>query len=346
MPLSPQEIDEFLLFWHSEIARLREQYISKATIDGKLLYELRQQLEQSIRNFRHEGIAFYVRDLRRLQMIGVKEESWPNDGIVSLRVECTVRNQYDNSVRIISALHPQWGDEKSADIITPLIEAPTRHEGMTMPIARVPGAPLDLAKTPKTVLQEASQKHHNTLVELIQGPCLKYGDFTLASGAKSKFYVDLRMITLKRAAILTICESINLTLERKVINGLDAIGGPVIGADPIVGAAVSGGSTYLPHRGFLVRAVAKDHGTGQQIEGPLAPFDRVLLVDDVVTSGKSLLDAAQAVKEMGCVVAAVISILDREAGAVAKFAELEIPYYPLVTLSNVPKLVEARRQTS
>ncbi len=141
----------------------------------------------------------------------------------------------------------------------------------------------------------------------------KFGDFTLSSGKKSDFYVDCRKVTLHPQGARLIGR---IVLEK--IKGLkvDAVGGLTLGADPIIGAVIT--LSDLP--GFIVRKKAKEHGTKQRIEGILQPGWRVLIVEDVATTGGSALEAIQAAEEAGAKVVKVISVVDREEGAGAALA--------------------------
>ncbi len=141
---------------------------------------------------------------------------------------------------------------------------------------------------------------------------LKYGDFTLSSGQMSKYYFDGRLLSLDPEGAYLIGKAILPILEEA---GAHAIGGPTLGADPIVAAValtshLVGGSTPA----FIVRKDAKSHGTGQLVEGPLAPGSRVGIVDDTCTTGASLFHAIEAAEAAGCTVVKVIAILDRHQG--------------------------------
>lgn len=137
---------------------------------------------------------------------------------------------------------------------------------------------------------------------------IKFGDFTLASGKKSDFYVDCRKTTLHNQGAKLIGKII---LEK--INGIkiDAVGGMTMGADPIIGAVI----TLSDIPGFIVRKKAKEHGTQQKIEGIIDKGYNVLIVEDVATTGKSALQAIEAVEAIGAKVVKVISVVDREEGA-------------------------------
>jgi len=147
-----------------------------------------------------------------------------------------------------------------------------------------------------------------TLKRLLLDKAVKTGEFTLASGKKSNFYVDCRKVTLHPEGSKLIGK---LVLEK--INGLnvDAVGGLTMGADPITSAVVTLGN--IP--GFIVRKKEKEHGTKQKIEGIIEPGWSVVIVEDVATSGGSALQAINAVEEFGAKVVKVIAVVDREEGA-------------------------------
>ncbi|MBN3033098.1 MAG: orotate phosphoribosyltransferase [Candidatus Saganbacteria bacterium] len=136
----------------------------------------------------------------------------------------------------------------------------------------------------------------------------RFGKFTLSSGKQSDFYVDCRKVTLHPQGARLIA---GLVLEK--IKGLkaDAVGGLTLGADPITSSVVVLGG--LP--GFIVRKKAKEHGTKQRIEGLLQPGWRVVIVEDVATTGASALEAIEAAEAAGAEVVKVISVVDREEGA-------------------------------
>lgn len=143
---------------------------------------------------------------------------------------------------------------------------------------------------------------------------VKFGDFTLSSGKKSDFYVDCRKVTLHPQGAKLIGKVI---LEK--IKGLkiDAVGGLTLGADPIIGAVITLGN--IP--GFIVRKKAKEHGTGQKIEGLIEKGWNVLIVEDVATTGGSAMQAIEAAEAAGANVVKVISVVDREEGAAEALKE-------------------------
>lgn len=171
------------------------------------------------------------------------------------------------------------------------------------------------------------------LAELLRERALRYGDFVLRSGARSTFYLDCRQVTLDGEGAYLVA---SLILDRLRGARVQAIGGPAMAAVPIVGAVCA--LSYAQGRplpGFVVRKEAKDHGTGNLIEGPLPPGASVVLLEDTLTTGGELLRSAAAVRDRGCVVAGAICIVDRGAGALATLHEHGVPAQALFTLSDL-----------
>jgi orotate phosphoribosyltransferase len=141
---------------------------------------------------------------------------------------------------------------------------------------------------------------------------LKYGEFTLSSGKKGSYYFDGRLLSLDPEGAHLIGKAL-LPLLRQ--SGVQAVGGPTVGADPIVTAvALTSHLEGTPISAFIVRKEAKEHGTRQLIEGPLEMGSRVAIVDDTCTTGNSLLQAIHAAEAVGCAVVKVLAILDRREG--------------------------------
>ena len=160
--------------------------------------------------------------------------------------------------------------------------------------------------------------HRDELAGLLRGKSLVRGEFTLASGKQSNYYLDCRLTTLDaRGALLTGYCMLELLDEMKIHP--DAIGGLSMGADPVVSAAiVVSAIENRPLPGFLVRKEAKKHGRQKQIEGiENLSGKRVVIVDDVCTTGGSTQEAIDAVESVGAKVVAVISLVDREEGGSA-----------------------------
>jgi orotate phosphoribosyltransferase len=167
------------------------------------------------------------------------------------------------------------------------------------------------------------------LKALIQEKCILRGEFVLASGQKSTVYFDCKRATLDPEGLHLIAtlllEQID-HLEREDGRRIDAIGGPTIGADPVVGHVAgrsweraSGGPGH-PVRGFLVRKATKDHGTQRLIENDIPSGARVVVFEDVVTTAKSTLEAIATIAGAGLIVAAVVCVVDREQGGAEALA--------------------------
>lgn len=170
------------------------------------------------------------------------------------------------------------------------------------------------------------------LIRLFHERALKFGDFTLASGKKSTYYLDGKQITLHSTGLRLV--SLGLL---KLLEGVDfaAIGGMSIGADPIVGGVLTAAAeTGRALDGFLVRKEAKGHGTNRFIEGPVRPGSKVVVIDDVVTTGGSALQAVDRIVEFGCEVVCVVGIVDRKEGGAANFAARNLPFRALLTIED------------
>lgn len=172
------------------------------------------------------------------------------------------------------------------------------------------------------------------LLDLIRSEALQRGEFTLASGKKASYYLDCRKITLHPQGANAIAAGMLHAME--AAGPLpDAVGGMAIGADPITAAIVTvAGQRDLPLKGFMVRKEAKGHGTGKQVEGPVEPGNRVVIVEDVITSGGSALKAVDAAEAFGLKVERVIGIIDRLAGGAEAFAARGLELITLTTIRD------------
>ena len=177
------------------------------------------------------------------------------------------------------------------------------------------------------------QNEHEQLRRILKENSLMFGEFTLASGKKSSFYFDSKRTTLQpEGAWLTARAVLKVIRDR----GIDAqaIGGLTLGADPIVcPVAALSHVEGPPLRAFIVRKEAKEHGTGRRIEGLLEPGSRVVIIDDVVTTAGSTLQAIEAARDAGHTVVAVICLVDREEGGAEKLAAW--PFYPIFRRTEI-----------
>ena len=141
---------------------------------------------------------------------------------------------------------------------------------------------------------------------------LRYGDFTLSSGAKSSYYFDGRLISLHPEGAHLLGRAFMQVLQG---SGIVAVGGPATAAIPIVTSiALVSQIEGSPLDAFFVRGEAKEYGTRKQVEGRLQAGSRVAILDDVCSTGGSLFMAISAVEEAGCTVERVLTILDRNQG--------------------------------
>jgi orotate phosphoribosyltransferase len=160
--------------------------------------------------------------------------------------------------------------------------------------------------------------HAQQLLALLARLSFRLGQFTLASGATSDYYIDCRTTTLHAEGGRLTGHAILELLEAHNIQA-DAVGGLTMGADPIVSnvatasaqRALANPAALLIH-GFLVRKAEKTHGTARRIEGFLQPGARVIIVDDVCTTGGSTITAIEAAREAGMAIAAVVCIVERQ----------------------------------
>ena len=202
------------------------------------------------------------------------------------------------------------------------------------------------------------------LLDLIATHSFKLGDFLLASGARSDYYIDCRITTL-HAEGGRLSGLVLYDLIRESIPQAEAVGGLTMGADPLVSNIASasawaaadykeilelssafdfeadddpGPEPALIH-GFLVRKAEKTHGTGRRIEGFLKPGAQVVIVDDVCTTGGSTITAIEAAREAGMIVAGILCLVDREQGGRAKIeaAAEGAPFIAAFTAGDVRK---------
>ena len=156
--------------------------------------------------------------------------------------------------------------------------------------------------------------HRDRLLELLRERSVKRGEFVLASGARSSYYVDCRTTTTHAEGQFLVGQ---LGWELLAASGLDpaAVGGLTMGADPVSYAiAYTSWLAGEPVHAFSVRKQTKEHGTGRRIEGAFEAGTGVVVIEDVITSGGSALQACEAVEAEGGKVLGVLAVLDREAG--------------------------------
>lgn len=172
------------------------------------------------------------------------------------------------------------------------------------------------------------------LLDLIREHAVLDGrEFTLASGAQSGVYIDLRRVTMHPEGASLIGA---MLLERLSASGVVAVGGMQTAAIPVVTAVVmASAATGSPLRGFYVRDKAKPRGAQRRIEGQMRPGDRVALLEDTMTTGGSTMTAVEAVREEGAEVVRVIAVVDRQKGGAELYAAAGIPFEAVVTLADI-----------
>ena len=168
------------------------------------------------------------------------------------------------------------------------------------------------------------------LVALLRSRSYRTGDFVLASGRRSTFYIDCRRTTM-HAEGLHLIGALGLAAIRTLGWRADAVGGLTLGADPVAYAIAAATAEHPPAiHGFTVRKAPKTHGTAQRIEGCFEPGGHVVVVEDVITTGGSALDAAEAVRSAGGVVSGVLAVVDRGEGGRAALEAAGLAVHALV----------------
>ena len=181
---------------------------------------------------------------------------------------------------------------------------------------------------------------HDELVELLATRSARLGEFTLASGARSDLYIDARMTAMSPEGLALIGP---LGLDALTNTGWtpDSVGGLTLGADPVsYSIAYASALAGKPIRAFTVRKEAKTHGTGKLIEGPFLQSDRVVVIEDVITTGGSALKAIEAVRNAGAMVIGVLSLVDREEGGRER---IEAAGYHVRSLAKAAEIVTRMR---
>jgi orotate phosphoribosyltransferase len=163
---------------------------------------------------------------------------------------------------------------------------------------------------------------------------LVLGEVTLSSGRTAQYYVDARRALLTPAGFTAVGALVAAEARRM---GAAAVGGPTLGADPIACSVLADPAADL--HAFIVRRDRKEHGLQRWIEGPeIGAGERVLVVEDVVTSGGSLVTAIERIREEGIEIAGAAVVVDRLAGgaeAVERALGSGVPYTPLFTIDDV-----------
>lgn len=180
---------------------------------------------------------------------------------------------------------------------------------------------------------------HRDILHLVLNRAYEQRKVRLASGRESNFYIDCRQVTLTAEGVYKIAKYI-LSLIQKENMAVRAVGGPALGAVPVAAAvsALSYAPSFdgKPLNTFFVRAEAKKHGKGNKVDGPtLKEGLPLLLLDDVLTTGGSLLKAARAVQAMGCRVEKTLVIVDRQEGGLENLEKEGLDLVSILTRSDL-----------
>ena len=172
------------------------------------------------------------------------------------------------------------------------------------------------------------------IIDYISSDAVFHGDFTLTSGKKATYYVDLRKVSLDhRVAPLIGQVMLDLIAD---IPEVAAVGGMTMGADPIAAAVLhQGAARGLSYDAFVVRKEPKDHGRGRQVEGPELEGKRVIVLEDTSTTGGSPLAAIEALLKVGAEIAAVAVVVDRDTGARELIEAAGYPYFAAIGLADL-----------
>jgi orotate phosphoribosyltransferase len=178
------------------------------------------------------------------------------------------------------------------------------------------------------------------LIKLLAERSTRTGQFTLASGKQSKYYIDARLTTMSPEG-LSLIGRIALSRLRQSGWSVDSVGGLTLGADPISFAiSYASAESSKPLRAFTVRKEAKTHGTGKTIEGPFKKEDRVAVIEDVITTGGSALRAIEAVRAEKGTVAGVLALVDREEGGRQAIESAGVPVITIVSANEIIQALE------
>lgn len=182
------------------------------------------------------------------------------------------------------------------------------------------------------------QATRDQLRQMLLNRSMRFGEFVLSSGATSNYYIDVRKTSLHPQGLKLISQLFYELIQHE---DATAIGGLTLGADPLVaGLMLYSAEKGRPLEGFLVRRTSKDHGLRGQVEGNLAGHKRVIILDDVITSGDSALIAAEAAESYKVDVVRVVAVVDREQGAAQIFQQRG---YPFTSLFSIGELLPAEK---
>lgn len=169
------------------------------------------------------------------------------------------------------------------------------------------------------------------LIAAFKTHAIREGEFTLSSGKTSKWYLDGRQVTFRGDLQSVIAQAVLDVVGEAGIGDFDAVGGMTLGADPVAIAV----ATARGIRAFTVRKEPKGHGVSGRFAGPVLPDDRVLVVEDTVTTGGSLLRAVGAIEDLGCEIVAATCLLDRGGVVDELLGARDVGFYPVLGAPDV-----------
>jgi len=191
--------------------------------------------------------------------------------------------------------------------------------------------------TGAAALAEPTAADRQRLFDILLEQSLQFGDFTLSSGAKSKYYIDVRRTSLHPEGSLLIAKFLFPVLRDA---GVEAVGGLTLGADPIAGAvALWSRLQGAPMSGFIVRKESKAHGASRRIEGPFREGMKVAIIDDVITKGGSALTAFESVRDAGGDIRLVACVVDRGEGGPEEFQGRGVAFH---SVFHIREFLEGR----
>jgi orotate phosphoribosyltransferase len=176
---------------------------------------------------------------------------------------------------------------------------------------------------------------YDSLIRLLAAHSVQRGVFTLASGRRTSLYIDARLTTMSPEGLTTIGP---LALDRlhSMQWEVDSVGGLTLGADPI-SYAISYASAFTPRslRAFTIRKEMKRHGTEKRIEGAFRSGDHVTVIEDVITTGGSVLNAVNTLRSAGAKIVGILALVDRQEGGRERLEEAGLAVTALVTMEDL-----------
>lgn len=183
---------------------------------------------------------------------------------------------------------------------------------------------------------QGTMTNREKLIQLLVERSFSRGQFILSSGKSSDFYIDARMTTMSPEG-LSILGPLAIDVIRQAGWNIDSVGGLTLGADPLAYAISTSSNDFHPLiRAFTVRKETKTHGQGKLIEGPFKKGDRVVVVEDVITTGSSAIQAISAVLAAEGSVSGVLTVVDREEGGVDTIQKAG---YHVIALTTIQELM-------